>query len=201
MFNRFLGTSALLAAGWLATVAGLAPAQTPPATRCPVETSAEDKLLLIPYQVTELVETVGAGSKTREADLIKTIQETIAPKSWASHGGRGTMDYYPMTMTLVVNQTPDVQEMIAGLLTRMVRGQDTQVVLEVRLVTVPGGFFERIGVDFNAKVDHQKGTQNCADGYLAPEYADGVHQRLRPGPLPPRHDASAGMHRSLQTHN
>ena len=155
MLNRFLGTSALLAAGWLTVAAACAQTPAPdsnwPPTPYPLLTyhvaQTPAKLLLVPYQVTELVIPVDGSDKakpaTREADLIRTIQDTIAPKSWASHGGRGTIDYFPMTMTLLVNQTPDVQEMIADLLGKMVREQDTQVVLEVRLVSIAEGFAHR----------------------------------------------------------
>jgi type II secretory pathway component GspD/PulD (secretin) len=98
---------------------------------------------------------------TCENDLIKTIQNTIAPKSWTSHGGRGTIDYFPMTMTLVINQTPDIQEQIADLLAALRRNQDTQVALEVRVVSVPDQFFERVGVDFNINIANEKAPQPC----------------------------------------
>jgi len=172
MSIRFLSTSALLAVAWLGFITGLAPAQTPDLTRCPAETSAQGKLRLVKYQVTELVVPVGgsdtAKSATREADLIRTIQDTIAPKSWASHGGRGTIDYFPLTMTLVVNQTVDVQEMIADLLAKLRREQDTQVILEVKLLTVPAACFERIGVDFNVKLNGPTGEESPCKAAVRP---------------------------------
>jgi general secretion pathway protein D len=73
---------------------------------------------------------------TQEGQLIQLIQSTIAPSTWATMGGPGTLDYYPMTMTLVVDQTPDVQEQIADLLAALHREMDTEVALEVRLVSV-----------------------------------------------------------------
>ncbi|HKI34668.1 MAG TPA: hypothetical protein VKA46_22620 [Gemmataceae bacterium] len=162
MFARFSGTAALLAAGLLAAATARAQDQSPLVLTYHA-TQGRGKMLLVPYQVAELVVPVGgsdtAKSATREADLIKTIQETISPETWASHGGRGTLDYFPMTRTLVVNQTADVQEQIADLLAAMRRAQDVEVALEVRLVTIPVDFFERIGVDFNAKVDPEKAPQ------------------------------------------
>jgi type II secretory pathway component GspD/PulD (secretin) len=171
MLTPLARTTALLAAGLL-TAAAHAQAPAPPAAcaaaRC--TTTTQPRLVLVSYAVAELVVPVGAaatdsGKKgepakavaTCEDDLIKTIQETVAPKSWASHGGRGTIDYFPLTMTLVVNQTPDVQEQVAGLLEKLRREQDTQVVLEVRVVSVPDVYFERIGVDFNVSADRACG--------------------------------------------
>jgi type II secretory pathway component GspD/PulD (secretin) len=87
---------------------------------------------------------------TREELLIKLIEDTIQPRSWSDHGGRGTIDYFPLTMSLVINQTPDVQEQVADLLAALRRLQDQEVSLEVRFVSVPESLFcERIGVDFN----------------------------------------------------
>jgi type II secretory pathway component GspD/PulD (secretin) len=155
-------TTALVAAGLLAAaVSAQQPAKPIPCLPPTASTTAsQPRMVQAVYQVAELVVPVeemttapgkkGKTATTCEDVLIRTIQETVAPKSWASHGGRGTIDYFPMTMTLVVSQTPDVQEQIADLLAKLRRQQDTEVALEVRLVSVPDQFFERIGVDFNA---------------------------------------------------
>jgi general secretion pathway protein D len=143
----------LLAAGLLPAAAH---AQEP--SRLPALRAIHDARVLKPYQVADLVIPIGSGKevKTDEARLIQLIQDTVAPKSWASMGGQGTIDYFPMTMTLIINQTPDVQEQIADLLATLRREQDTQVSLEVRVVTIPDAFIERIGVDFNAKPDGEQ---------------------------------------------
>jgi type II secretory pathway component GspD/PulD (secretin) len=117
---------------------------------------AQQKLVVVPYQVADLVIPPGnKGDKTEETRLIKLIQDTIAPRSWATMGGPGSIDYFPMTMTLVINQTPDVQEQIADLLATLHRQQDTEVSLEVRMISVPEGFFERFGV---SPADMKRGT-------------------------------------------
>ncbi|HEX5271670.1 MAG TPA: hypothetical protein VFW33_14330, partial [Gemmataceae bacterium] len=85
---------------------------------------------------------------TRQDELIQLIQNTIAPRSWSSMGGQGTIDYFPLTMTLVINQTTDIQEQIADLLQALRRLQDAEVAVEIRLISIAEGFFERIGVDF-----------------------------------------------------
>jgi type II secretory pathway component GspD/PulD (secretin) len=100
-----------------------------------------------------------SASATKEDQLITLIQNTISPKSWASMGGQGTIDYFPLTMTLVINQTPDVQEQIADLLAALRRLQDAEVAVELRLISLAEGFFERIGVDFNINIVNDKGTQ------------------------------------------
>jgi type II secretory pathway component GspD/PulD (secretin) len=81
---------------------------------------------------------------TLEEKLIKTITTTIAPTSWSSRGGRGTIEYFPLTLSLVVNQTPAVQEQIAGLLAALRRQQDMEVAVEVRLIEVAEDFYESL---------------------------------------------------------
>jgi general secretion pathway protein D len=143
-----LAAALLLTAGFLAATAY---AQE---SLVPVPIADQPRLVLKPYQVADLIIPVGDGKagKTDEARLIKLIQDTVAPKSWAAMGGRGTIDYFPLTMTLVISQAPDVQEQIADLLAALRREQDTQVALEVRLVTLSDVAVERVGCDFNVNV-------------------------------------------------
>ena len=56
----------------------------------------------------------GSAPQTHEDMLIKLITSTIQPRSWAEQGGPGTIDSFPLTMALVINQTPDIQEQVAG---------------------------------------------------------------------------------------
>ena len=56
--------------------------------------------------------------------LMDLITNTIKPNSWSKMGGPGTIDYFPLGMTLVINQTPDIQEQIADLLQQLRRLQD-----------------------------------------------------------------------------
>jgi type II secretory pathway component GspD/PulD (secretin) len=91
-------------------------------------------------------------SNTVEDQLIKLVTSTISPKSWSDMGGPGTIDYFPLTMALVINQTADIQEQIADLLAALRRLQDQEVAVEVRLVSVSEDFFERVGVNFNLNV-------------------------------------------------
>jgi hypothetical protein len=107
------------------------------------------------YQVADLVLPLNQGkqpAKTCEDRLIKLLTGTVAPESWAVKGGKGTIDYFPLGMTIVVNQTPDVQERIAAVLESLRKAQDAEVVVEVQFVHVPAGFLEKLGPD----VDLQK---------------------------------------------
>ncbi len=58
----------------------------------------------------------GSSLPLPEEQLIKLIASTIAPESWREMGGPGVIEYFPTTKTLVINQTVEVQEQVAGLL-------------------------------------------------------------------------------------
>jgi type II secretory pathway component GspD/PulD (secretin) len=91
-------------------------------------------------------------SQTIEDVLMNMITNTIAPQSWSSVGGKGTIDYFPLGMALVINQTPDIQEQVAELLNSLRRLQELEVAVEVRFITLAEGFFERIGLDFQVNI-------------------------------------------------
>ena len=75
-----------------------------------------------------------APNHTLENRLIGTIIHSIAPKTWSERGGPGTIEYHPTTLSLIVNQTPDVQEQIEGLLAALRRQQEVEVAVEVKIV-------------------------------------------------------------------
>jgi type II secretory pathway component GspD/PulD (secretin) len=98
-------------------------------------------------------------NSTNEDMLIKLIMSTVQPKSWSEMGGPGTIDYFPLTMSLVINQTPDIQDQVADLLAALRRLQDQEVAVEVRFITVAEDFFERIGVNFNLNIINRDSTR------------------------------------------
>ena len=118
------------------------------------------KLVRVNYQVADLVvpipsvvqipdgATVADGlkssAKTTEDQLIKLITGTVEPHSWSDVGGLGTIDYHPLTMGLVINQTPDIQEQIQDLLNSVRRLRDRQVSLEVRFLSVDEALVRRL---------------------------------------------------------
>jgi hypothetical protein len=87
------------------------------------------------------------SSDTTEARLISLITNGVAPESWCAKGGKGTIDYTPLTMTLVVSQTSAVQKQVGNLLTALRKEQDVQVALEIRFVCVDEEGFARLGLD------------------------------------------------------
>jgi type II secretory pathway component GspD/PulD (secretin) len=93
---------------------------------------------------------------TIEDVLMKLITNVVQPSSWSDVGGSGTIDYFPIGMALVINQTPDIQEQVAELLDSLRRLQDMEVAVEVRIINVEETFFERIGMDFSLNLPGQK---------------------------------------------
>lgn len=98
------------------------------------------------------------NGQTTEESLIRLITSTIEPQSWSTVGGSGTIEYYPLTMSLVINQTPNIQEQVADLLNNLRRLLDQEVALEVRLISIAEDFYERIGLDFNLNIKTDRNT-------------------------------------------
>ncbi|HMO14184.1 MAG TPA: hypothetical protein PKD64_07600 [Pirellulaceae bacterium] len=86
-------------------------------------------------------------------DLMNLIQETIFPDSWEDNGGTGRMRPFASNLSLVVTATQEVQDAIQDLLTRLRQLNDVQIVIEVRFITLSDRFFERIGIDFDFKIE------------------------------------------------
>jgi type II secretory pathway component GspD/PulD (secretin) len=122
---------------------------------------ARGKLTTVTYQVADLVIPIQGSKATEQDKLIALIQATINPNSWAPVGGAGTVDYFPLGMALVVNQTPDVQEQVAELLAALRRLQDHQVALEVRFVTVSDETLEAVCKGIEKK--QLKPAPGCGD--------------------------------------
>jgi hypothetical protein len=62
---------------------------------------------------------VTGKEKTVEQELMALIARTVAPNSWSERGGRGVMEYYPRSQSLIVKQTRTVHERITELLVRL----------------------------------------------------------------------------------
>lgn len=93
-----------------------------------------------------------APGETLHNELIELIKNTVAKSSWEDMGGQGSIQYFPLGMALVVNQTQEVQEEVQQLLAALRRLQDLEVAVEVRLMSISEGFFERMGVDFDVNL-------------------------------------------------
>jgi type II secretory pathway component GspD/PulD (secretin) len=92
------------------------------------------------------------ASNTLEEGLIRLITSSVQPRSWSDMGGPGSIDYFPLTFALVVNQTVEIQEQIEDLLRALRRLQDVEVAIEVRFITISEDFFERVGVNFTLNI-------------------------------------------------
>ena len=96
---------------------------------------------------------LGGGSMADFDSLIDLITTTIQPTSWDAVGGPGTISPFETNLSLVVSQTQEIHEEISDLLDQLRRLQDLQVTIEVRFITLNDNFFERIGVDFDFKIN------------------------------------------------
>jgi hypothetical protein len=156
MLGHFSRPAALLAACALAVAAPTAQAEPP-----------KQPLVRRVYQVADLVvprpdmvvvtdrheakaEPEPKSQPTREDKLIHLIEQTIAPQSWSGSGGEGTLDYHPLTGALVINQTMDVQEQVADILSTLRKLQGQEVALEVRILSVPEETFARARVEVDS---------------------------------------------------
>ncbi len=95
----------------------------------------------------------GGPAPAKYDDLISLIQQTIDPDSWQSNGGSSTITPFAGNLSLVVSAPQTTHEKLADLLASLRRLQDLQVTIEVRFVTLNDNFFERMGVDFDFKID------------------------------------------------
>jgi hypothetical protein len=78
-----------------------------------------DNLRTVTYCVADLLSEAGP-------ELLIRKVTAVAPRSWSAMGGPGTVDYFPLTMALVVNQTVEIQEQIEDLLRALRRQQDKE---------------------------------------------------------------------------
>jgi hypothetical protein len=137
-----------------------------------IATAAEpnEHMIRKTYQVADLViplpsATAGKKAKpgsTTEDKLIHQIVENVSPLSWDKHGGPGTIQYFAPTMSIVVNQDLATQEQVADLLARLRKDQDTQVSVELRLVTITDDVYARLGEAYKLP-PHILWNRNVAD--------------------------------------
>lgn len=103
----------------------------------------------------------------RERELIESITGTIAPDSWADVGGLGSIDYRPLTMSMVINQTAEVHKQIADYLSALRGSPDLQVALEVRLISTPEEFVDFVPVQKSKFVNSPNGNTHARCEFLS----------------------------------
>ena len=115
----------------------------------------ESNQVAVTYPVADLVVPIGGldypfasgneeEKKTKEAWLMDKITRSIASKTWADNGGTGTIQYYPLGMAIIVNQSPQIQAQVKDLLETMRRAQNIEVLVEIKLVTVSSGLYSKL---------------------------------------------------------
>jgi hypothetical protein len=163
MWKRLLAAG--VAAAVLLAVAAVSPAAPkPPKLPEPEKKTHKVKLVTKTYNVADLVVPIADGNAvatldevvygkgdgkrkeggTCEDHLIRLLTHTVSPKTWTTAGGHGTVEYFPLSLALVVNQTPGVHEKIEKLLGDLRRLQETQVAIEVCVVSVTDAGLERL---------------------------------------------------------
>jgi beta-lactamase regulating signal transducer with metallopeptidase domain len=130
---------------------------------------ARGKLVQVTYPVADLVIPIpdygiaftdngtppappGAGDrkpKTDEERLIRLLVSTIEPGTWSEAGGPGTAEYFPLSLALVINQTPEVHEKISEVLDALRRLQELEVTAEIRFVSVSAAMARQLKRDFD----------------------------------------------------
>jgi general secretion pathway protein D len=103
----------------------------------------------------------GGASMADFSQLMMLIQSTIDPDSWES--GDATMQAYPGNLSLVISAPQETHEQVQELLSALRALQNVQVTIEVRFITLSDNFFERMGVDFDFKIDDNVSTLPAED--------------------------------------
>lgn len=104
----------------------------------------------------------GGGVMADFTQLIELIQSTIDPESWEENGGTGTITEFRNTNSLVIRNTQEVHAQIQDLLKRLRELQDVQIVIETKFISLSDSFFERIGIDFDFKLNDYSGLPRGA---------------------------------------
>ncbi|MBI1918935.1 MAG: hypothetical protein HYS12_29955 [Planctomycetes bacterium] len=104
--------------------------------------------LLVPLKPVVVEKQGKRGPVSPDHGLVKLITHMIAVETWQVNGGCGTIDYFPLGMTLVVNQTLEVHRQIEALLKTLRAEQETNVSCEIRLISVDADFGQRVLSEF-----------------------------------------------------
>lgn len=87
----------------------------------------EDKLSAKTYPVGDLiVPTLNGSIDKKVAHLMKLISQNVKPNTWAEKGGKGAIDYFPLGLTLVVNQTDEVHKELEKFIKELRKNVETE---------------------------------------------------------------------------
>jgi hypothetical protein len=114
-----------------------------------------DQRVQVVYPVADLIVPIDGDTYQRTGSpdqLMDLVRKTVAPTSWIGQGGSGTIQYFPMKMSLVVKQTPALQRDVAHVLRALRRLQDVEVAVELRIVQVS----DELAGEFRAKAGFER---------------------------------------------
>ncbi|MDR0392384.1 MAG: hypothetical protein LBH59_10790, partial [Planctomycetaceae bacterium] len=89
----------------------------------------------------------GGGGADYEM-IINLIKNTTA---WNDSQEGANILEFPPSMSIVVRQTEEIHAEIVELLTQLRKLSDLQIAVEVRYITISDDYYEKMGVDFQAK--------------------------------------------------
>ncbi len=101
--------------------------------------------------------------QTLEHQLMDLVTSTVASSTWSTGGGAGTIQFYPLSLSLVVNQTREVHDEVGALLAALRRLQDVEAAIEIRAVTVAPAAFQRACKQLNITPDREQDNAAVAE--------------------------------------
>ncbi len=95
----------------------------------------------------------GGGAMADFTTLMNLVEQTIDPDSWLAQGGTSTILPFRQNLSLIISAPQTTHEKISDLFETLRRLQDLQVTIEVKFITLNDNFFERMGIDFDVRLE------------------------------------------------
>jgi hypothetical protein len=130
--------------------------------------------IVVPYTPQRPDPSTAVDSSTMAGLLVKMIPQVIARGAWDVQGGDGAIDFHPLTLALVVRQTPEVHEQIAQFLQQLRSFQEKEEKtyrVQMRLV--------------------KSGATDCVENLPSVVVPDGKPAKVMIGPAPEERQAQS----------
>ena len=116
------------------------------------------------------------------ASLLELIQTHVASDSWNAASG-GSIRFFPDKLSLVIRQNASIHSEIVELLEQLRKSQDTQPVIESKILTLPDSFpvvFDADGEpDESVELAFQRQTYRVLDAKATTTFMNAVQQSAR----------------------
>ena len=116
------------------------------------------------------------------ASLLELIQTHVASNSWNAAGG-GSIRFFPDQLSLVIRQNESIHSEIVELLEQLRKSQNTQPVIESKILTLPDSFpvvFDADGEpDESVELAFQRQTYRVLDAKATTAFVHAVQQSAR----------------------